>query len=62
VIDKPTLRTARLPTQIVRDSPAASRNVIKRDAACCRDRNAEDYTMKVRTTLKAGLGPIIEAS
>jgi hypothetical protein len=60
VIDKPTLRTARLPTQIVRDSPAASRNVIKRDAACRRDRDAEDITMKVRTTLKSGLGPIIE--
>ena len=61
VIDKPTLRTARLPTQIVRDSPAASRNVIKRDAACCRDRNAEDNTMKVKSTLKAGYGIIIES-
>jgi hypothetical protein len=34
--------------------------VIKRDAACRRDRDAEDITMKVRTTLKSGLGPIIE--
>jgi hypothetical protein len=35
--------------------------VIKRDAACRRDRNAEDNTMKVRTTLKAGYGIIIES-
>jgi len=34
--------------------------VSKRGTACRRDRNAEDYTMKVRTTLKAGLGPIID--
>jgi hypothetical protein len=33
--------------------------VIKRDAACRRDRDAEDYIMKVRTTLKAGLGPYL---
>jgi len=35
--------------------------VIKRDAACCRDRNAEDNTMKVKSTLKAGYGIIIES-
>jgi hypothetical protein len=33
--------------------------VIKRDAACRRDRDAEDYIMKVKSTVKAGLGPFL---
>jgi hypothetical protein len=33
--------------------------VIKRDAACRRDRNAENNAMKVKSTVKAGLGPFL---
>ncbi|HEX9736636.1 MAG TPA: hypothetical protein VGG06_32120, partial [Thermoanaerobaculia bacterium] len=60
VIDKPALSTAPACQHRLSGIPCPRHvNVIKRDAACRRDRNAEDNAMKVRTTLQAGLGPII---